>query len=159
MKTDELELLIAEHFGIRTHLIVPNVFWGFGLRHEADLFVVTKSNYVYEVELKVSKSDLKADSKKSHKHIDPKDRIKRLYYAMPAEIYDPSLIPEDAGVLLAVKNKTNDNRRVRIERKPVDKKVRSITTKEYTKLMELCAMRVWSMKRKLIRVRKKNASN
>ena len=80
MKTCELEYAVAEYFGVRTLLMIPNVFWGFGLNYEADLVVVTASRYAYEIELKVSKSDLKADAKKKHNH--DGRHFKRLYFAM-----------------------------------------------------------------------------
>ena len=148
MKTKDLEVLTAEFFGIRKNLIVPNVYWGFGLRYEADLVVVTRSRYAYEVELKVTKSDLKAEAKKAkHAHNSPK--FKRLYYSMPEKIFDPELVPERAGIILAsdYRGKT----RLELHRKPKDVKADPITESEYLKLLELCAMRLWGMKKKGIK--------
>lgn len=148
LNTKELEVLVADFFNVRTHLIVPNVSWGFGLQYEADLVVVTKSNYIYEVELKVSKSDLKADAKK-RKHLHPRKTFKRMYYAMPESIYDPTLVPEYAGVLLAYMHRKRWY--IKVERKPENLKVDPITDKQYIKLLELMAMRVWSMKKSNLR--------
>ena len=98
IKTPELELLVAEHFGIRQNLIIPNLSWGIGLNYEADLTVVTRARCCYEIELKVSKADLVAESKK--KATVHQGRIfKRFYYAMPEYIYNPELIPNNnAGI-------------------------------------------------------------
>ena len=60
----EIEVVVAQYFDPRRNVIVPNVWWGWGLRHECDLVVMTKTGYAYEVEIKVSRSDLKADLKK-----------------------------------------------------------------------------------------------
>jgi len=65
MNAKEVELAVANYFGIRQHLIVPNVMWGFtGLNYEADLVIVTKAGYAKEVEIKVSRADLIKDKEK-----------------------------------------------------------------------------------------------
>ena len=98
--TIEMEVAIAKMFGIRTHIIVPNVSWGFGM-HECDLFLIKKSGVAVEVELKRSKSDLLADFEKRHGHIDRQNRITEFYYGMPEDMYEKckDLIPENAGLL------------------------------------------------------------
>lgn len=70
-------------FYCRTHLVVPNVSWGF-LNHEADLLVMSKARLLTEVEIKRSWSDFLADFKKGHDHSHP--LIARFYYAVPASI-------------------------------------------------------------------------
>ena len=156
MKTPELEYMVAQHFGVGKNLIIPNVSWGFGLEYEADLVVVTRSRYVYEVELKVSKADLKADMKKracAHKG----KEFKRFYYAMPENIYDPDLIKIDgAGILLACES-SRGIPYIREAVKPANRsKVMPVSEARYTKLLELCAMRMWTMKRnELKRIKEK----
>ena len=152
LKTPELEMLVAEHFGIRTHLIIPNVYWGFGLNYEADLVVVTRAKYAYEIELKVSKSDLKADQNKT-KHKFERKTFKRMYYAMPDYIYEPDLVPEYAGVLLAYQH--YGKWFIKREKDPVNLKVPPLDDNQYKKLLELMAMRVWSMKKKFINLKEK----
>ena len=49
--TPELEYAVAQYIGIRTHLIVPNVSWGFLNNYEADLLVVTRARYLWVIEL------------------------------------------------------------------------------------------------------------
>ena len=59
MKTIEMEVALMKHFGIRQNIIVPNVSWSF-LNYEADLVVLTKSNYATEIEIKISKATVNA---------------------------------------------------------------------------------------------------
>ena len=127
-----------------------------GLHYEADLVVVTRARCAYEVELKVSKADLKADAKKRHIHNG--SIFKGLWFAMPENIYEPELVPDRAGVLLVYDYKyfnygTQQEEiapnRVRVERKPKTKNVK-LTEKQYIKLLELMAMRVWKLKEKQI---------
>jgi hypothetical protein len=163
LKTPELELLVAEYFGIRTNLIVPNLSWGIGLNYEADLTVITRSKCAYEIELKVSKSDLIAESKKkasAHKG----KMFKRFYYAMPESIYDENLIKDSStGVLLAYYDKGRTFRgrvikgtwRIKEVKKAKNKKVTKLSDKKYLKILELSAMRVWSMKKKFVKLLKK----
>jgi hypothetical protein len=93
----DMEIAVANYFGVRVNLIVPNVSWGFWI-HECDLLVVTKSGYCYEVEIKTSRSDLKADMRKRHGH--NSKRIRRLYFAIPTELLDSiEFIPARAGIL------------------------------------------------------------
>ena len=100
MKTKEIELAVAGYFGIRQHLIVPNVSWGFtGLYYEADLVVVTKAGYAKEIEIKASRQDLIKDKSKKHNHNCRK--FKELYFAIPKKLLkDIEHIPEKAGILV-----------------------------------------------------------
>ena len=158
LTTPELEMIIADHFDVRRNLIVPNIHWGFGLRYEADLVVVTKARFAYEVELKISKADLKKDKDKKHLH--NAKCFKRFYYAMPEDIYDPELIPVDgAGILLCKHHSWSHWKSKKMMTKwsvkevvaPVDRKATKLTIKQYLKLLHLSAMRVWSMKKKFVR--------
>lgn len=118
MTTREMEAHLSRHFDPRRNIIIPNASWGLGL-HECDLLVVSEAGYATEVEIKISKSDLRADVKKTHDH--QSSKIKFLYFAVPitlaAEIlFDAStyekpgtrwkppmsrgLLPAGAGILL-----------------------------------------------------------
>ena len=83
MTCAEIELKLVKWFNPRTHLIVPNVSWGF-TSHECDLLIMSKSGYLIEVEIKVSLPDLKKDLLKKHGH--KEDRIKYLYFAIPQKL-------------------------------------------------------------------------
>lgn len=153
IKTPDVELAVVQHYDYRKYLIVPNISWGF-LNHEADLLIVSKSNYCTEVEIKVSKSDFLNDFKKPHQHISR--YVKYFYYAMPHSLYEKvkDQIPTHAGVITC----DYDYRgrvRARIEKMAVaDKKAQVLTTDEVQKVLRLAHMRVWSLKEKLNKIRR-----
>lgn len=53
--------------------------------YEADFLYITKGNYLYEVEIKISIADFRADQKKEKYHDHPD--VKGLYYFVPQELY------------------------------------------------------------------------
>ena len=81
----DIQVLLAEYFGIRNNIIVPNVSWGL-LDYEADLLVMNKTGYVTEIEIKRSWSDFLADFKKdetAHKS----ELIYQFWYCVPEVMY------------------------------------------------------------------------
>lgn len=100
----------------RNVVAVPCTNW---TGHECDLLVVEKRLRIIDLEVKISRSDLKADLKKAkwwhHRWAKPWNRVAleerndwppgvwKHYYAMPAEVWDAKLlahIPATSGVLL-----------------------------------------------------------
>lgn len=127
MKTAEIEIALMREFDIRRNIIVPNISdWSTVLSFEADLLVLTKSGYATCIEIKVTKSDLKADLKKKHiKRLNNswkspytnKDgfntyfkNLKHFYYAVPEKLVECALeqIPDFAG-LYSIKYSKNKN--------------------------------------------------
>lgn len=108
LKTKEMEYALFCHFSSRFPLITTNISGTIGIvNHECDLLMVSKSNYLTEIEIKVSLADLKKDFKKWHGHKD--ERIKYQYYALTEELYEhKDLIPENFGIIM-VKKKTRMN--------------------------------------------------
>jgi hypothetical protein len=151
MNTLEMEIALSLHFNYRQNLIVPNVSWGMYLMgrplHECDLLICTGSGYLWEVEIKVSKSDLLADKKKKHGHFHP--ALKRLYFAIPEKL-SPYIgeIQDNAGVIVVSKRS-----RICCEvvRPAKNKKGLALNMKQRLKLAELGAMRIWGVKQKLIK--------
>lgn len=90
----------------RRWIVVPNVYWGWGLSYEADLIAISKTGRVTEVEIKVSKSDLVADFLKYKWKKGLDERINKFFYAVPEKLKQFALenIPETAG-LYSVKEK------------------------------------------------------
>ena len=81
----DIQALLAEYFGIRNNIIVPNVSWGL-LDYEADLLIMNKTGYVTEIEIKRSWSDFLADFKKdetAHKS----EIIYQFWYCVPDSLY------------------------------------------------------------------------
>ena len=144
----EIEFALAQHFGWRANIVVPNVFWGLGFRHELDLMVLRPSGWATEIEIKTSLSDLKADAKKGHLH--RSKRIKELYFAFP---YPEDLdkwcqhVQENAGILLIKKDRYSGSPVVVVHRSAVKNTgARKINPEEKMKLLELAHMRIWSLK-------------
>jgi len=154
----EMELAISKMFGIRQHIIVPNISWGF-LSHEADLCVVSKAGCLKEIEIKRSFSDFNADFKKGHTHGDRQNRITEFYYAIPIELLEKCLplVPEGAGIITCHKDVKNIYKSyARIERKAKRiKGSRSLTTGEQLSIARLGCLRIWSGKAKIVTLQNK----
>jgi len=149
ISTPEMEVAIAKYFGIRTHIVVPNVSWGF-FNHECDLFLIRKSGFGFEVEIKRSKSDMQADFKKKHGHKDRGNRIVQLYYAFPIELLPKveDLVPKDCGIITVERH--NDRGYARMHREAKRKKdAKRLTTTEQLKIARLGTLRIWTLKEKL----------
>lgn len=144
----DIELAIAKHYDTRQHIIVPNCYINFGTSadHECDLIIIKRSGYAEEIEIKMSKSDFKADFKKKHGHVD--ERLQHLYYAMPFEIYEQckELIPEYAGVFTIAKYE--DRAFARCVKSAPKKDCRKLSTEEQLKIARLGVMRIWNLKQK-----------
>jgi len=156
--TIEIECEIAKYFGIRKNIIVPNISWGLSGMHECDVFIIKPTGFAVEVEIKISRSDLLADFKKGHNHVDRKNRICEFYYAMPKDLYEKckDLIPEGAGVITSewIYNAyymkwylytTTQRGATRI------KGARRLTEEEQLKVAKLGTMRIWTLKAKIIK--------
>lgn len=78
---------------------------------ESDIWIMTKSGYAYEVEIKISRNDFKNDFRnKKNKHLlleskvtaENKRRPNYLYYAVPEGLISVEEVPEYAGLLYIV---------------------------------------------------------
>jgi len=149
--TPEMEVAIAKYFGIRKHIVVPNVSWGF-FNHECDLFLIRTSGYGFEVEIKRSKSDMMADFKKKHGHKDRQNRIVQLYYAFPEELLSKveDLVPEECGIITVSRSEWNNKAYASMRRDAKRKKgAKPLTQKEQLKIARLGTLRIWTLKEKL----------
>lgn len=152
--TAEMEVAIAKYFGIRQHIIVPNISWGF-FNHECDLFLIRKSGYGFEVEIKRTKADMLADFKKKHGHRDRGNRIVQLYYAFPEELLSKveDLVPEECGILTVKKYKSvgyEYRARASMHRDAKRKKgAKRLTQQEQLQIARLGTLRIWTLKEKL----------
>lgn len=141
----EIELALSKYFNPRVNIIVPNVWWGLGLGHECDVFVLTPSMYAYEVEIKTSKADLIADLKKPHLHSDVK--IKKLYFAIPKKMENcVDFIPSHAGILIVENNGLIEKRREAAN----NEKAIKLKDTQKQKLLHLGVMRIWGLKRRIL---------
>ena len=156
MKTKDLEKAIADYFDYRINLIVPNVSWGFFYSHEADIVVLTKAGYLYEVELKVSRSDMKADLKKRHRGDEDSFRqqwenkkLKYLYYAFPNDLLNLALeiLPLHVGLLSVTQGQNHHRAIVTEARKPKVLNNYKLTADEKYQLARLGCIKVWKYKK------------
>jgi hypothetical protein len=146
--TTEIELALAKYFDYRVNLIVPNICWGMGM-HECDLFILTKAGCIYEVEIKRLKHDLIADTKKRHKHNDK--RVKHLFFCITENLVPHiDYIPLRAGILVI-----DDKGHIKKLREPAFGSSYKATEKERLNLSRLGTMRIWALKRTIVKLRKK----
>lgn len=150
--TLDMEIAVARFFGFRKNVIVPNLGYGMMMNnntamHECDLFILTRSGYGYEVEIKISKTDLLKDKDKPHKHED--ERIKYLYFAIPNYLLEhKNHIPERAGIISVMLHE-NGQFCTTVIRKPRKNSSYVFNDKEQFNIARLGAMRTWGFKRNL----------
>ncbi|WP_338949966.1 MmcB family DNA repair protein [Fusobacterium nucleatum] len=158
MTTPEMEKLIYWYFEKSSLVIVPKVsgnnwwfdsetmIWKNIVNHECDILIVSKNQYLTEVEIKISLSDLKADFKKKHQHKD--ENIKNFYYAFPEEMKEKAigLIPKEAGILIAIKKEDGiQYREIECYRKPkINKGAKPINDKVLSMIYRLGYLRYWN---------------
>ena len=75
---------------------------------ESDFFAISKSGYVVEVEVKISRSDFKNDFKKTtsngknkHEYLSSDSTFKpnQFYFAVPSGLIKPNEIPKEYGLI------------------------------------------------------------
>lgn len=90
---------------VNAHYRVSNVYFFGGGYGETDFLVVQKSGLIFDIEIKISRSDFFADFKKKIKHDklskpqDGTDKPNKFYYAVPKGLVTVNEIPEYAGLL------------------------------------------------------------
>jgi len=149
--TQEMEVAIANHFGVRKNIIVPNLSWGAGI-HECDIFVLKKSGYAAEVEIKQSIQDFRNDFKKRHKH--EHRWIKHFYFAFPQALYEKHCdeilkrIATGTGIIVVQKTKWSTLASTQISPKARKGSVK-LTISEQLRVARLGVIRVWTLKRNI----------
>lgn len=137
--------IVRRIFDPTRYCCIVNVSYGF-LNHEADLLILNGTNRLYEVEIKTTLADLRADFKKSHGHNDKK--IERLYYAVPAPLLEKAkeIIPEQFGIISVTLEKFPHHYSFDAERVRDAKKLRDYKLNEHQiiQLLRLGTMRYWT---------------
>lgn len=143
-----MEIAVAEYFGTRANLIVPNVSWGLEI-HECDLLVLTPAGYAYEIEIKISRADIIKDKEKSHGH--DSEKIKYLYFAIPEKLLScVEYIPERAGILSVFYRGDDATALCGRIRTPKSHNNYQFSLSERCDMARLGTMRMWNLKRKLL---------
>src|SRR5690606_26373381 len=155
MTTLEMEIALMNHLGIRRNIVVPNVHWGIDYSlHECDLLCLTKSRLATEVEIKISKADLLKNKEKNHNHSHP--LIRRTFFAVPEKLKD--LAVEELDQRFGVLSVTARHGRyyVREVRKAkINSKAKKWSDDMYLKLLHLGCMRIMTLKKQLLKSKKK----
>ena len=171
LTTLDMEVVMMDSINPRQNLVVTNPHWGLFLgnraMHECDILYVTKSGYATEIEIKISKADLLKDKEKRHNHAH--NHIARLYFAVPESLEELALqeIPERAGLYVVRQEEVRYRKNIYTDEevhyfKTVLSCVReakrnqraekwSITDKY--QLARLGTIRVWSLKKKLQKIK------
>lgn len=138
-------------------LIVPQCNW---TGSECDLLIIEKGLRIIDIEVKVSRADLKADMKKqkwwkhrpwSRRHLaaEPRqwpDKVWKHYYALPESIWDSKLlesIPSNSGVLTLRHEAHGIKVKVQRMAKPC-REAKPITAADAIDLARLTSLRLWS---------------
>lgn len=147
----------------RAVLAVPCCGW---TGHECDLLVVEKGLRIIDVEVKISRSDLKADLKKdkwwqnrpwSRSNAVPggvrrdwPPRVWKHYYALPVDIWKPELLeflPATSGVILLGRQGATDVMHLRRRAHP-NRDAQKLLPHECIDLARLAGLRMWDALRR-----------
>lgn len=149
---DQIECAVAEYFGVRNNIIVPNVSWGFFATHEADMVIINKTGYLTEVEIKRSWQDFLADFRKTTTHDEGKVMYK--YFAVPYELREKvrAYLAECNRMDWGVVSYTESGEAF-IHYHPSNfgrsDKSKKLSLEERFEIARLGCMRVWRLKKKL----------
>ena len=155
--SETMEFAVSRRFDVRSHLIVPNVSWG-ALNHEADVLVVRQSGHCLEYEIKRTFADYKKDFEKAKWRwgMGGMKNIKEFWYVFPAELFHKrendilTLLPEGVGVLVVYNGEGLPYSKVKREAE-ARKGAEPMTDKQMYNVARLGTMRIWNLKRRLIR--------
>ena len=148
MTTPEMEQALWAHWCRKDQKVMClNVSWGM-FNHECDILVLNKDNSFTEIEIKISKADLKKDLTKNHGHKDYRNRIHKLYFAIPETLESPDvfeLIPERAGIMVVYGSHPKTYIKIRRQAEPqlINGKPYIATEKEIRKMAYLMQFRFW----------------
>lgn len=163
MKWTAREIARALHLNIfrAKHVVmVPDCMW---TGHEADMLVVRNDLRLVDIEIKISRSDLKADAAKD-KWFDMPDRwpfgagqrprtprphppkIWKHYYCMPRDIWTDELLPaiQPASGILFIKDWGNETPLITLKRQArPNKTAQPITAEDVIDIARLQSNRMW----------------
>jgi hypothetical protein len=135
-------------FCFRKYASVPNVSWGLwrALGHETDLLCLSKSGCFHEVEIKISKSDLRADAKKRHRLCNREPpAVRYRWFAVPSTLATVALSEVDARFGIV---EIQDDGKAKVLRRPKPNRgARKPTDAEIVQFLRLGVMRMWSKRK------------
>ncbi len=142
----DIEIAVAELFSFRHNNVLSCVKGGKVFDYELDMLVLTPPGYGYEIEVKITKSDLKADRGKQHFH--NSEKIKKFYYALPYYLLPECemLMPDWAGII------SINNGKASITRKAEIRNNYKFTAEEMLHLTRLTAEKIWVLKKQQMKL-------
>lgn len=159
MNASQMSVAIARFFDTRKNIVVPNVSWGLGI-HECDVLVVTKAGYAIEVEIKTSRADIVADTKKRHGH--NSNKLRSLVFAIPKSLERcADLIPERAGIITVEDYEHENNHRLYcsiLKKAQINREAEKLSYEDIIRVAKLGAMRIWNLKEEIGELRRKSSS-
>lgn len=132
-------------FDFTAYACVPNVTYGLGysLNHECDLLCMSKAGVLHEVEIKVSKADMRADKRKHYDHWCP--LVSFVWFAVPLGLEECALQEVDNRFGIVVVADVGNHFSTRVVRRPKHNPIAVKPTPEQReKLLRLGVMRMWS---------------
>lgn len=152
-------------------VVVPNCTW---TGHECDLLVVTERLMLVDVEVKISRADLKADAGKDKwwkrtamwrpnevrpppVHRDWPPKVWKHYYALPRSIWKPELMDSLAstasGVILLGTERSPEQFVVELIRRPkANPEAKPIGAASVADIARLASLRMWDAFREVERM-------
>jgi hypothetical protein len=148
-----MECSIAEYYGYRENIVLPNLHWALSSKYEKDMVIIRPSGFAFEVEIKISKADLRADLKKGHGHFC--NMMRQLWFAIPDYMNTEeclALIPERAGVVVVDTSVAfaTSGRCTTVRRAKINRSARRLEYSEILKTAHLSAMRIWGLKKTIL---------
>lgn len=140
MNVREIETRLAYRFNYTRNFILPNYYIDYDF--EIDIAVLTKSGYLYEIEIKTSVQDVKKDLQKEHKHNDRFKKINKHFMAMPKDIYEKAkeFIPNHFGIFLIYSYGMSLVKKAKVCNRY------KFSLEEQVKFLRLCQLRMWRLK-------------
>lgn len=146
-----IQAALAHFFNWRVNLVFPNVQpWSW----ECDILLVTRAMKLWEVEVKTSLGDWKADALKGKWSHPNWSNISRFYYAIPKTLLieeygvwvPPTFVPEFAGLLTLEQHR--DRVKVVEIRKPKTLGNYTLKPQKLTKLYRSAYFRYWATRKR-----------
>ena len=111
------------------------------------MVILRPSGWAIEIEIKVTRADIKADLKK-HKHnfTNEQSKFRQFYFAVPKTIADDPRIPERAGILAIHEANGAVSGCEALRPAKLNPIAQKFTDAQIRKLLELGCMRIWTLK-------------
>lgn len=103
----DIQVLLSHYLCSETNYVFPNVLFGSSSsvysKWEMDFAVITKSGFLWEIEIKTSKADWENDAKKRKWNSPYQKYISRFYYCVPESLIShiPKHVKPSMGILVA----------------------------------------------------------